>query len=93
MKFLESLPNVEIANEASEFTNISSNDASFELPSKSCSKYYTIKELQLLKISNLNIFHININGLKSKLDNLNEFLSGISYKMDVVALTEMILNS
>ena len=88
MRFLDSLPNVEIVNEASKFTNIISNDASFELP-KSCSKYYTIKELQLLNISsNLNIFHTNINGLESKLDNLNEFLSGISYKMDVIALTE-----
>ena len=89
MRFLESLPNVAIVNEASKFTNISSNDASFELPSKSSSKYYTIKELQVLNISNnLNIFHTNINGLESKLDNLNEFLSGISYKMDVIALTD-----
>ena len=84
MRFPESLPNVEIVNEALKFTNISSNDASFELPPKSCSKYYTIMELQLLNISsNLNIFHTNIKGFESKLDNLNEFLSGISYKIDV----------
>ena len=91
MRFLESFPNVEIVNdESSKFTNISSNDASFELASKSCSKYYTIKEVELLNISNnFNIFHhSNIKGLESKLDNLNEFLSGISYKIDVIALTE-----
>ena len=89
MRFFESLPNVEIVNEASKFTNISSDDASFELPSKSSSKYYMIKELQLLNISsNFNIFHTNINGIESKLDNLNEFLSEISYNLDVIALTE-----
>ena len=58
MRFLESLPNVEIVNEARKFKNISSNDASFELPSKSSAKYYMFRELQLLNISsNFNIFH------------------------------------
>ena len=37
MRFLESLPNVEIANETSQFSNVSSNEASMEIPSKSCS--------------------------------------------------------
>ena len=80
MRFLESLPTVEIANEATKFSFISSNDANIELPSKSCSKYYSVNDFQLLNISNnLNIFHTNINGLESKLDILNEFLSGTPY--------------
>ena len=71
MRFLESLPNVEIINEASNFSNMSPNDANVELPSKSCSKYYSVNDFQLLNISNnSNIFHTNINGLKSKLGNL-----------------------
>ena len=36
----------------------------------------------------LNIFHTNVNGLESKLDNLNEFLSPMLTKMDIVAITE-----
>ena len=89
MRFLESLPNVEIVTETCKFSMLSSNDASNEIPSKSCSKYYSANDFQLLNISNnFNIFHSNINGLESKLDNLNEFLSGPSSKIDVIALTE-----
>ena len=40
------------------------------------------------KKKNLNIFHSNINGLGSKVDNLYEFLSGTSTKMDILAITE-----
>ena len=89
MRFLESLPNVEIVNETSKYSNLSSNDASFELPSKSCSSYFSVEDFQHLNnTKNFNIFHTNINGLESKLDNLNEFLSGIPYKIDVIAVTE-----
>ena len=41
------------------------------------------------KKKNLNIFHSNINGLGSKIDNLYEFLSGTSTKMDILAITEI----
>ena len=34
MSFLESLPNVEIVNETSQFSNVSSNEASMEIPSE-----------------------------------------------------------
>ena len=60
-----------------------------EIPSNSCSKYYSVADFQLLNISKkFNIFHTNINGLESKLDNLHEFLSGTSDKIDILALTE-----
>ena len=42
----------------------------------------------LNKKSNLNMFHSNINGLASKLDNLLEFLAGSSTKLDIVTITE-----
>ena len=85
MRFLESLPTVEIVNEATKFSFMSSNDASIELASKSCSKYYSDNDFQLLNISNnFNISHTNINGLESKLDILNEFSSGTPYKLDVL---------
>ena len=67
MRFLESLPNVEIVNETCKFSMLSSNDASIEIPLKSCSKYYSVNDFQLLNISNnFNIFHSNINGVESK---------------------------
>ena len=90
MRFLESLPNVAIVNDdASKFSNVTSNEVSIEIPSKSCSKYYLVKDFKTLNISkNINIFHTNINGPESKLDNLYEFLSGSSNKIDVLALTE-----
>ena len=89
IRFLESLPSVEIVNETSNFMNASLSDASFELPFKSSCKYYSVNDFQLLKKSKkFNIFHSNINGLESKLDNLNEFLSGTSEKLDILALTE-----
>ena len=43
---------------------------------------------KLPKINNLNIFHTNINGLESKLDNLHEFISGSHHKLDILAITE-----
>ena len=90
MSFLESLPNVEIVNEASQFSNVSLNEASMEIPSKSCSNYYSVEYFKLLNIpQKFNIFHTNINGLESKLDNLYEFISGTSNKIDIIALAEI----
>ena len=89
MRFLKSLPKVEIVNEALQFSNVTSNEDSMEIPSKSCSKYYSVEESKLLNISKyFNIFDSNINGLEFKLDNLHEFLSGTSDKIDIVAVTE-----
>ena len=47
-----------------------------------------VSSYPLNNTKNFNIFHTNINGLESKLVNLNEFLSGIPYKIDVIAVTE-----
>ena len=48
-----------------------------------------MNEYQLLnKKSNLNIFHSNIYGLASKLDNLQEFLAWSTTKLDIVTITE-----
>ena len=89
MRFLESLPNLDIVNESLSFTDDSSNDCGIELPNKTNCKYYSVNDYQLLNKKNkLNIFHSNINGLGSKLDNLNEFLASSSTMMDILALTE-----
>ena len=59
------------------------------MPNKTNCKYYSVNDYQLLNKKNkLNIFHSNINGLGSKLDNLNEFLASSSTMMDILALTE-----
>ena len=53
------------------------------------SKYYSVEEYQKEKhLGNFNIFHTNVNGLGSKCDDLHEFLSNVSTKLDVLAITE-----
>ena len=86
MSFLESLSNVEIVNETLKFSSM----ANIELPIKSTCKYYSVKDFLHLNKSrnNFNILNSNINGIESKLENLHEFLSGTTNKMDVTALTE-----
>ena len=76
LRFLKSLLNAEIVIESTKFSNSSSNEISLELPSKTSCKYYSVNEYQLLNnLGNLNIFHTNINGLGSKIDNLYEFVN------------------
>ena len=89
MGSLESLPNVEIINETKSFSDFSSNDVNNELPSKTSCKYYSVKDFHILKKQkSLNIFHANVNGLGSKVDNLKEFLPTTPTKMDILAITE-----
>ena len=59
-------------------------EASITIPSKSCSNYHSVEDFNL----KINIFHTNINGLESKIDNLYEFMSGFSNKIDIITLTE-----
>ena len=88
MRFLDSLPNLDIVTESLSFTDSSSNDSSVELPNKTSCKYYSVNDYQLLnKKYKLDIFHSNINGLGCKLDNLNEFLASSSTMLDILALT------
>ena len=80
---------MDIVEQIVPFTEHSSNDSNIEFPAKGTCKYYSVKEYQLLnKTSNFNIFHSNINGLESKLDNLHEFLTASSTKLDLLAITE-----
>ena len=59
------------------------------LPSKTSCKYYSVNDVYTLKNQkNLNIFHTNVNGRGSKLDNLKEFLSATTIKLDIIAITE-----
>ena len=59
------------------------------MPSKTSCKYYSVNDVYTLKNQkNLNIFHTNVNGLGSKLDNLKEFLSATTIKLDIIAITE-----
>ena len=88
MRFLQSLPNVEVISETSKFSQLST-DINFELPSNTNCRYFSVNEYQQLKKNkNLNIFHTNLNGLESKFEDLCEFISGVTHKMDILALTE-----
>ena len=87
---LESLPNAEIVIESTKFSNSASNEISFELPSKTSCKYYSVNEYQQLNnLGNLNIFHTNINEIGSKIDNLYEFVSTTSNKMDILTKSNL----
>ena len=79
MGFCESLPKLEVLTEVSKFAHQSASEVDYNLPIRSSCKYYTVDEVQNLKINNnFNIFHSNINGLDSKFDNLYEFISNTS---------------
>ena len=79
MKFLESLPNVEIKFIMKQkHSDFSSNDINNVLPSKTNCKYYPVNEYHSLKKNNLNIFHVNVNGLGSKLD-LNWYILKVRF--------------
>ena len=89
MRFLEPLANVEVINETRTFSAFPSNDINNVLTSTTSSEYYSVNEYHTIKKhKNLNIVHTNVNGLESKLDNLNEFLSAMPTKMDILAITE-----
>ena len=87
MNFLESLPMANIVSESMKY--MSSNEINLEIPTKSNCRYYSVEEYKHLKKSdNIDIFYANVNGLDSNYDNLHEFLSSISKKIDIVVLTE-----
>ena len=89
MHFLESLPSVDIINETLQFSNLSTTDINDELPYRTSCKYYSVNEFEHLNINKkFNIFHTNINGLDSKIHNLHEFLSDVTGKLDILAITE-----
>ena len=50
MRFLELLPNVGMVNEATQCSNVSSNEASIEISSKSCSNYHSVEDFNLINI-------------------------------------------
>ena len=52
-------------------------------------KYFTVKEIQEYKQwNNLNIFHNNINGLETKHDLLQQFLTNLTQNFDIITITE-----
>ena len=88
-RFCDFLPKFAIANEISKFSNQYDKEVDYNLPVCTSRKYYTVNEFQNLKNSkNLNIFHTNINGLESKFDNLQEFVSSTSFGLDIISITE-----
>ena len=89
LEFCHVLPSLEIIHESSSLAKYSLPDPDFDLPNLVNSKYHSVSDVQNLKVEkNFNIFHSNINGLESKLDALNTFLSGSKSAMDILAITE-----
>ena len=58
-----------------------------EFRSRTHCKYHSVNDIQLLhKPKNLHIFHTNVNGLDTKMDNLHEFVSGLPTEMDLAII-------
>ena len=89
MKFLESLPELELVTDVSKFSNLQAYDLDLNMANQSDCKYYTVNEFRKMNLQKkFNIFHSNVNGLESKFENLHEFLTSAS-NMDIVAITEI----
>ena len=89
LKFLNALPSFEVLSEVSKFSDMSSNEVDLNMAYQADCSYHTVEDIKKLKVErNLNIFHTNINGLETKFDNLHEFISNTSSKMDIIAITE-----
>ena len=89
LKLLNALPSFEIVAEVSAISEMQANEVDLNMVFQADCSYYKVQGIQKLKIDrNLNIFHTNINGLETKMDNLHEFLSSTASKMDIVAITE-----
>ena len=68
---------------------MSSNEVDLNMAYQADCSYHTVEDIKKLKVErNLNIFHTNINGLETKFDNLHEFISNTSSKIDIIAITE-----
>ena len=88
MKFLETFPPNNIINVTDEISSIKPTDIN-ELPSNSSSKYYSNDQVKKVKLDRkFNIFHSNLNGLESKLDNLQQFIASLNNKLDIITLSE-----
>ena len=89
MKFLETFPSQNIVHETTKISSIKLTDIIEDLPSKSNSKYYALDQFKKVKLSGkFSVFHSNLNGLESKLDDLHQFISSLNSKLDVITLTE-----
>ena len=50
MRFCESLPKLDVITEVSKFSTQSESEVDYNLPIRSSCKYYTVNEIQKLKI-------------------------------------------
>ena len=80
MKFLNSLPNLDIITEVSKFSNLQSAEVDLNMAYQTECNYYSVSEYQKLDLKKkFNIFHSNVNSLESKFDNLHEFISDLLF--------------
>ena len=88
MKFIESLPKINITEESSRFAQVNLSSIDENMPSLLSTKYYSVDELKKSNITNnVNIFLSNVNSLEAKHENLLSFLTD-SPKFDLIGITE-----
>jgi len=92
---IDNLPKEKITEQAIKVSNLNSQDNdNINLSNLSSCKYYSCSKFHdLMSIDNncnknVNIFHNNLNGLESKFELLNNFLSNNSTDLDIIAITE-----
>ena len=87
--FLNSLPSLDIVSEVSKFSNFQPSDIDINMAFQTDCKYYSVDDYKKIRNNRyFNIFHSNINSLEAKFDNFHEFLSSISSKFGILAITE-----
>ena len=81
--------NNNINNNNNIFSNLSDKVIDENIINLTNCKYYTVSDFHnSIESNNLNILRNNINGLETKCENLNQFLSNISTQFDIIAVTE-----
>ena len=87
---ISTLPKHIITEQAIKVSNLNSQDNDdINLSNLSSCKYYSCSNFhkQMSNKNNVNIFHNNLNGLETKFQSLNNFLSNSS-DIDIIAITE-----
>ena len=94
MKLLELLPETELTSEALETNSLVTNDIDESMVENISCKYYTCDEFYNIdNKKTFNIFHSNVNGYVSHIDNLQEFFVHSNTDFDVICISETSLQN
>ena len=87
---LKNIPSIDIFSKSQKYDSLSNSNIDNNIGSFLDSRYYNVHEFKnlLSNDNHLNIFHSNLNGLESKFDELNEFISTTKMNLDLICISE-----